>query len=64
MRRALAVAVTAAAALVPGAAWAEPPVEPPRGSCNRGTMHAHETVPHETEGNHHAHSVIPHCEAQ
>ena len=35
--------------------------EPPRGSCNRGTMHAHQTVPHATEGNHVAHMHIPHC---
>lgn len=35
--------------------------EPPRGPCNRGTMHAHQTVPHETEGNMVAHENIPHC---
>lgn len=65
MRRTIAGGFVAAAAflgasgLVTGAAWAE---EPGHGSCNRGTQHAHGTVPHETEGNHVAHSRIPHCE--
>jgi hypothetical protein len=35
--------------------------EPRRGACNRGTMNAHATVPHETSGNMVAHNAIPHC---
>ena len=35
--------------------------EPPRGPCNRGTMNAHERVPHRTQGNETAHERIPHC---
>ena len=35
--------------------------DPPRGSCNRGTMNAHATVPHATAGSMVAHGAIPHC---
>ena len=43
-------------------ASAQPVDEPPRGPCNRGTMHAHQTVPHRTAGNERAHQAIPHCD--
>ncbi len=32
--------------------------EPPAAACNKGTMHAHHTVP---EANTQAHRSIPHC---
>lgn len=62
MRRALAAAVVAVAAATALTAVPAGAAEPPRGPCNAGTMHAHETVPHNTEGNHQAHMSIPHCE--
>lgn len=63
MRRGIAALfVTTVVGLAPTAAFGQGSEEAPRGSCNAGTMHAHETVPHLTEGNHQAHMSIPHCE--
>ena len=61
MRKAVATLAAATAAVLGLAAPAVAQEEPPRGSCNSGTMHAHHTVPHETAGNHIAHERIPHC---
>jgi hypothetical protein len=61
MRKAVVALAGAGLILLGAAVPAGALEEPPRGSCNSGTMHAHETVPHETAGNHVAHSHIPHC---
>ncbi|MGH9179588.1 MAG: hypothetical protein ACRD0N_13665 [Acidimicrobiales bacterium] len=65
MRKTLAAIVitTTAAAVAPAGTALAGSEDAPRGPCNRGTMNAHDTVPHETEGNHQAHQSIPHCEA-
>ena len=61
MRRVAVILAVQAAALAGLAlpAWGQP--DPPRGPCNRGTEHAHETVPHHAPGNMVAHQNIPHC---
>jgi hypothetical protein len=61
MRRTVATLAVAAAAVLGLGVPAGAQADPPRGSCNAGTMNAHATVPHETEGNHVAHAHIPHC---
>ncbi|MDQ3932456.1 MAG: hypothetical protein M3252_06435 [Actinomycetota bacterium] len=53
----VSVLVAAVTPVMPSLAYEEPP----RGPCNQGTVHAHGTVPHETEGNMVAHDHIPHC---
>ena len=58
MRKALLVVVTGAAVLLGSASPSLAQEEPPRGPCNRGTKHAHHTVPHENVV---AHAAIPHC---
>jgi hypothetical protein len=62
LRKAIAAAFVSAGLLVTVAPTAGALAEPPRGSCNRGTMNAHETVPHLNEGTHTAHMHIPNCE--
>ena len=55
MRRIAVILAVQAAAL---AGLALPAEAQGRGSCNRGTAHAHETVPHHATE---AHEHIPHC---
>ena len=61
MRKLAVALVVTAGALGSMAPAALAQAGPPRGNCNRGTMHAHATVPHETAGNFVAHGAIPHC---
>ena len=58
MRKALLAVVTGGTVLLGPALPSVAQEEPPRGPCNRGTMHAHHTVPHENVA---AHAAIPHC---
>ena len=61
MRKAVVGIATGTIMLLGAGAPALAQADPPRGSCNAGTVNAHATVPHNTQGNHVAHMNIPHC---